>query len=117
PTGGEVSTVTSTGTQVLRHEGLAPSGMVQLDRVTSTILGRRSPAYRTLLHGAVIGVPVDQTATGSDHRPHEGSVTGAIGLDLDDIAAALAGSALSSSVSARRGTERLMAAFTSGLLP
>lgn len=117
PTEGTIETVTSTGVQVMHHEGLAPSGLVQLDRVARTVFGSRAPSYRTLLHGAVLGVPVDGTVSGSDHRPASSSVTGAIGLDLDDIAAALASEGLSSTTSSRRTAERLMAAFTSGLLP
>jgi hypothetical protein len=115
PSDGGVSTVTSKGMQVLRHESLAPSGTVQLDRVAATVLGIRSPAYRTLMHGAVLGVPVDGTTSGSDHRPSAASVSGALGLDLDDVAAALAGRALATTAQ-RRTAERLMAAFTSGLL-
>lgn len=117
PSDGTIETVTSKGVQVMRHEGLAPSGLVQLDRVAKTVLGRRAPSYRTLLHGAVLGVPVDGTVAGRDHRPASSAVSGALGLDLDDIAAALAAEGLSSSTSSRGAAERLMAAFTSGLLP
>ncbi|USQ75529.1 hypothetical protein [Ornithinimicrobium cryptoxanthini] len=116
PTEGTIETVTSTGVQVLHHEGLAPSGLVQVGRVAKTVFGRRAPSYRTLLHGAVLGVPVDGTVSGRDHRPASSSVTGAIGLDLDDVAAALAAEGLSSSTSSRSAAEHLMAAFTSGLL-
>lgn len=111
-----METVTSTGTRRLESESIAPGATPAVGTVRKTVLGRRPATYRTLLHGSVIGVPVDGTATGHDARPAAEAVSGAIGLDLDDIAAALAGEALAQTAGTRRSSERLMAAFTSGLL-
>ena len=65
----------------------------------------------SLLHGVVYGVPVTQ-APAVDQRPEASSLRVSLGRHDDDVIAALA-SVSGTAASARRDTERLLAAFTS----
>jgi len=72
----------------------------------------------TLLHGAVIGVPLP-VAGGSaalDLRPAPEAVTVVAGEHVDDLVAAGLSAAVSGDSDARRGVERLLVAFSTGLL-
>ncbi|CCK31822.1 hypothetical protein BN159_7443 [Streptomyces davaonensis JCM 4913] len=70
----------------------------------------------TLLHGAVIGVPV-MGAPGTDPRPAPGATRLAFGDCTDEVAGALAATGMGLSDDSRAATERLLVAFTSRLMP
>lgn len=78
------------------------------------------PQFAALLHGAVLGVPVDgRWPAGADDKPTPSDIDVAIGLDLDDLVAAFGADVLGgdvTSVEQRRAVEHLAAAFTSDLL-
>ena len=80
---------------------------------TSSSSGWRA-RYSTLLHGSVIGVPIGADLPAADERPSADEVTGTVGLDIDDVAAAFAGRASGSPQRQLEG--RLFAAFTANLL-
>ena len=73
------------------------------------------PTYAALLHGAVMGVPIDATL-GADGRPVAADCSTAIGIDTDDVVAAFAAPALAVDRASREALERLTAAFASGML-
>lgn len=70
----------------------------------------------TLLHGAVVGIPVDGTAGGTDLRPQAAGTRLALGDSLDELVATLAASALGSTTGERATLERLLWAFNARLL-
>ena len=72
----------------------------------------------TLLHGAVIGVPVDGREPAVDLRPDPGQVRVALGEHTDDLVAAVLAGGVGSPADAeqRRAVERLLSAFTGRLL-
>ena len=101
----------TTAEDVIPYSGLPVSS---LDEV---VLGVAATRYHSLLHGSVLGVPIDGTATGADDRPKsEDLAGGGLGLDIDDVAAALAAPGLGLGDGQRQLAERLMAAFTGGRL-
>lgn len=114
--GTDVTTVRKYSTSTVRHADLQPRGTLAMPRVAGTYLGRASTTYHSLLHGCVVGVPVDGTSRGTDERPAGTDTSGAIGLDVDDVAAALAAPGLGLDAAHRQSAERLTAAFTSDLL-
>ena len=70
----------------------------------------------TLLHGSVLGVPVDGRIA-VDQRPHPRGIAVGIGTHNEDVAAALVAAELQGDdPELRRGTERVLSAFTGGLL-
>ena len=94
-----------------------PLGLgIPVAEVASTMLAPAPVRYHSLLHGSVLGVPVDGSADGYDERPEEGAFAAAAGTDLDDVAAAFAAPALGLGTDRRLLAERLMAAFTAGTL-
>jgi len=98
-------------------EDVIPYAGLPVSYVGEVVLGVASTRYHCLLHGSVLGVPVDGTATGADDRPSPDALRGgALGLDLDDVAAALGAPGLGLGAERRQLAERLMAAFTSGRL-
>ncbi len=98
-------------------EDVIPYAGLPVSDVGEVVLGVASTRYHSLLHGSVLGVPVDGTANGADDRPSPDALRGgALGLDLDDVAAALAAPGLGLGADRRQLAERLMAAFTSGRL-
>lgn len=75
------------------------------------------PRYATMVHGAVLGVPVGVAPpAGVDDRPPSSDLAVALGFDLDDLVAAFGKSAFGSTGANRRALERLSAAFTADLL-
>ncbi len=74
------------------------------------------PKYATLAHGSVLGVPVADAVPAADDRPDPAVLGTALGLDVDDVVAALGARALGLDEEHRRSAETLTAAFTSGLI-
>jgi len=71
----------------------------------------------TLVHGAVVGVPVDGREPAVDLRPESEQVRVALGEHTDDLVAALLAQDVAGPDSdQRRAVERLIAAFTGRLL-
>ncbi len=90
---------------------------VPVDRVERVLIGPRPPSYATLLHGAVMGVPVrGSRPAGVDDRPDEDAMSVALGADTDDLLSAFAAEALGVGEDNRAAAEQLCAAFTSDLL-
>ncbi|CAA9303316.1 MAG: hypothetical protein AVDCRST_MAG61-1220 [uncultured Friedmanniella sp.] len=107
--------VTPYAQQVTRYTDVSPAAAAPVAQVAAHYVGARATTYHSLLHGSVLGVPIDGALGVADDRP--ASVTGsAVGSDLDDVTAALAAPAFGVAEDARTSAERLMAAFTSGLL-
>lgn len=107
--------VTPYARQVTRYVDLSPAAASPVAQVAAHYVGARATTYHSLLHGSVLGVPVDGGLGVADDRP-DGVLGSAVGLDLDDVTAALAAPAFGVAENARTSAERLMAAFTSGLL-
>ena len=98
-------------------EDVVPYAGLPMNHVEEVVLGVAATRFHSLLHGSVLGVPIDGTATGADDRPSPDALRGgALGLDIDDVAAALAAPGLGLGDEQRQLGERLMAAFTSGRL-
>jgi hypothetical protein len=93
-----------------------PTAAVPVARTGRVVVGPAPPTYATLLHGAVVGVPVDGVLPTADDRPADGAVTAAAGLDVDDVVAALGARGLGLPDDQRRAAEQLTAAFTGQLL-
>ena len=77
-----------------------------------------APARTTLLHGRIHGVPLRRTPA-PDSRPGSESMRVAVGASISDVAAstAVVGSSMSTpDEPTRRAAERLLAAFTAGLM-
>ena len=88
------------------------------DWVTGTGIGVEAS---TLLHGAVLGVPLPGAATANDAfspdlRPDPATVGVVAGDHVDDLVAAGLSGVLGGTGDARRSVERLLTAFSSGLL-
>ena len=88
---------------------------VPVKHAESVLVGPARPRYATLLHGAVLGVPLNGPA-GADDRPTATSLSLSLGADLDDVVAAFGAAALGTGASHRAAAERLTAAFTSDML-
>lgn len=83
----------------------------------AVVLGPTLPHYATLLHGAVLGVPVGgPLPAGADDRPLSSQLSVALGADVDDVVSAFGAGALGVAPAQREFAERLTAAFTSDLL-
>jgi hypothetical protein len=70
----------------------------------------------TLVHGAVIGVPVDGRDVAVDLRPDAGRVRVVLGEHTDDLVAAALAADMGVVGDERRAVERLLAAFSGRLL-
>ncbi len=72
----------------------------------------------TVLHGAVVSVPLPSAGGGIDVdlRPEANAVTITLGEHVDDLAAAAVGARLGLDDKERLATERLLSAFSAGLL-
>lgn len=116
PTTTKVTTTTQHATTQVRRSNVAQYAALPVEEVSEVIQGIAVQRYHTLLHGSVLGVPVDGSDSGSDDRPDPGQVSGSLGLDVDDIAAALALPGIGTRVAERSAAERLCAAFTGDLL-
>ena len=98
------------------YSEMAPLVASPVAEASAHYIGVGATRYHSLLHGSVLGVPITGELTAADDRPPSGAITTAIGLDLDDVTAALAAPGFGASASQRQSAERLMAAFTSGML-
>ncbi|MEO6713572.1 MAG: hypothetical protein ABIM89_09115 [Mycobacteriales bacterium] len=88
------------------------------EEVISAVLLPSAPTRTTLLHGRIHGIPLRRSPS-PDSRPPAAGLRTAIGASTSDVAATMAvtGSALNTSDDeARRGAERLLAAFSAGLM-
>ena len=113
--GRKVTTVRKYATTVAVNEDIRTTAAMPVEAVEETFIGVAPTRYHSLFHGSIVGVPIDGTANGFDERPaSEEFGGGALGLDLDDVASALAAPAIDAD--RRQLAERLMAAFTSGTL-
>ncbi|MBK8729540.1 MAG: hypothetical protein IPM00_09205 [Tetrasphaera sp.] len=81
-------------TSTTSYEEAAPSVEVPIKGINKLIIGVAGTRYSTLLHGSVIGVPIGADLPAADERPSADEVTGTVGLDIDDVAAAFAGPGL-----------------------
>jgi hypothetical protein len=99
-----------------KFSALAPIAATAVDTAFARYIGIGATHYHSLLHGSVLGVPVTGTLPAADDRPDGGALTTSIGLDLDDVTAALAAPGFGTTPDKRQAAERLMAAFTSGML-
>jgi hypothetical protein len=97
------------------YADLSPTTGIVVSAVSEHFVAANPNRYLSLLHGSVLSVPLNGP-TGADDRPASAAIETAMGLDLDDVLAALATPAFGTTVSRRQSVERLMAAFTSGLL-
>lgn len=111
-----VTTVTEYGKATVTYSSVAPKMKLPVEEVSEVVIGIAATNYHSLVHGSVIGVPINGTAQGSDDRPDPSTIGGSVGLDIDDIAAALAASGFGLDAAHRQTAERLMAAFTGDLL-
>ncbi|MGE0879551.1 MAG: hypothetical protein AB7L13_12090 [Acidimicrobiia bacterium] len=102
--------------QTLVYEGVQPNVALPVEKVSKVVVGRKQPSYSTLVHGAVLGVPVDGSSGKADDRPSPGELSIALGLDVDDVVAAFGADALGLGDDARASAERLVAAFAGSLL-
>ena len=98
------------------YSEIAPLVASPVAEASAHYIGVGPTRYHSLLHGSVLGVPISGVLTAADDRPPSGDVSTAIGLDLDDVTAALATPGFGASAAQRQSAERLMAAFTSGML-
>jgi hypothetical protein len=110
--------VTADGRTVARSLGRSALDVaVPVRDARQVLVGPALPRYATLVHGAVLGVPVGGALpAGVDDRPAPGAARAALGLDLDDVVAAFGAGALGAGPDGRAAAERLTAAFTGGLL-
>ena len=110
---------TSAASQVARP-GLQFATATFVDKASAVVQSEPHWPRSSLLHGSVYGVPVGRALAASadvDQRPRADDVQLVWGEHNDDVAAALASSALASDdASARRAYERLLAAFTGNLV-
>ena len=95
---------------------IAPTAAAAVGAAALRYVGAGATHYHALLHGSVLGVPITGVVTAADDRPATEVMTTAVGLDLDDVTAALAAPAFGTTPDRRTAAERLMAALTSGLL-
>lgn len=98
------------------YADIAPDMSMPVDNPERVIITQRPPRFLSLLHGMVTGVPVDRPPAGVDDRPRTQGLSVAIGFDTDDLVTALGADTLGTSLSRRRASEMLAAAFTSDLI-
>ncbi len=104
-------------TQRLAYDGILPDVAMPVEKAAKVVLGPKLPTYSTLVHGAVMGVPIDGALPdGADDRPPASALGVAIGLDVDDVVSAFGAEALGLSNDQRLAAERLVAAFAANLL-
>ncbi|WP_426560707.1 hypothetical protein ACPPVT_12555 [Angustibacter sp. McL0619] len=116
PSTAPVTTVTEYSQSTVQYSGIEPKTKIAVDEVSEVVIGLALPRYYSMLHGSVLGVPIDGSSAGADDRPAGSAVAATIGLDLDDIAAAFAAPGFGLDPAHRQTAEQLMAAFTGGLL-
>jgi hypothetical protein len=98
------------------YSSVAPEAPMPVADVAGVVVGLAATRYHTMLHGSVLGVPVDGTAGGADDRPDPSTLAASLGTDIDDIVSAFAAPALGIDPAKRLTAERLCAAFTGDLL-
>ena len=95
-------------------EGVTRAADVGADKIVVT---SDPPAYSSLLHGYVAGVPVDGSVpAGVDDRPRAENLDVAMGLDLNDLVAGWFADSWALPDERRRSVELLTSAMTSDLL-
>ncbi|MEO5588051.1 MAG: hypothetical protein ABIS03_00595 [Gemmatimonadaceae bacterium] len=93
-----------------------PAASLLAEGVSRAVSGEVTWPRATLVHGTVVGVPITG-AVSADHRPATTELQAAIGVHLDDAAAAFAADGMGLvAPDERRNLERLLAAFTTQLL-
>jgi hypothetical protein len=114
----KVTVTTGEGRTVARSLGdVALKTAMPVAQARRVLIGPTLPTYAALLHGAVLGVPIDgHVPAGVDDRPTSAEMSVAVGLDVDDVVAAFGATALGTGAQHRASAERLAAAFTSDLL-
>jgi hypothetical protein len=112
----KVTTVTEHSESSVKYSSGAPKTKLPVEEVSEVFVGLGLQRYHCMLHGSVIGVPIDGTASGSDDRPDPDTIAGGLGLDIDDLAAAFAAPGFGLDAAHRQAAERLSAAFTGDLL-
>ncbi len=113
------SIITAEGRPVARSLGAASvRAAVPVSRATKVMVGPSLPTYASLLHGAVLGVPIGggSVPAGVDDRPAPADMAVAMGQDDDDLVAAFGATTLGTGAQHRASAEMLAAAFTSDLL-
>ena len=96
----------------------AVSGIGDLATEVSAIVPARPVGGEasTLLHGALVGVPLDETSRGPDLRPSIANTRLAFGDSLDELVATIAATGLGANGEERATIERLLWAFSARLL-
>ena len=103
------------GSTVAELHGIGLTDARVVSDVAGVVLAPDEPKHSCLFHGAVLGVPL-KSATGADDRPAADAIGVAIGIDTDDVVAALAAPTLGLGAGAQGAAERLVAAFTGEML-
>ncbi len=111
-----VTSVTPYARSTTTYSAVAQQAALPVAEVSEVVVGVAVTSYHSLVHGSIIGVPVDGSAGGADDRPTAAEVGVSLGTDLDDIVSAFAAPALGLDASHRLAAERLCAAFTGDLL-
>lgn len=113
----KVSFVSNSGPQ-LTHKiyGVGNPAAMPVNRASEMVMAPAGPMFATLLHGSVFGVPTTGSVSSADDRPATRDVTIALGLDVDDVVAALGVGVLGTRPAQRAQAELLMAAFASDML-
>ncbi|HWU20451.1 MAG TPA: hypothetical protein VN088_02925, partial [Nocardioides sp.] len=112
--------------RVYRSDGSAATGLLHgaayqaaypVEEMASVMLGEAFPTYHSLLHGSVLGVPIDGELPGADDRPDPASLQVAVGADVDDVAAAFGTAGLGLTDEQRAVAEESLEAFLLGATP
>ncbi len=114
----KVTVTSAEGRTVARSLGdVALRTALPVSHADRVLIGPALPTYASLLHGAVLGVPIDgRVPADVDDRPRATELSVAIGLDVDDVVAAFGATTLGTGLEHRASAEQLAAAFTSDLL-
>jgi hypothetical protein len=113
----KVSYVSNAGPKVTQKiYGVGTGNAFPVSEASEIVMAPPTPRFSTLLHGSVFGVPTTGSTSSADDRPRASDVTIAIGLDVDDVVAALGAGVLGTRAAQREQTELLMAAFASDML-
>lgn len=102
--------------EMFTYADVSPELSMPVDKPSRVVFKQRQPRYLALLHGMITGVPVDKPPVGIDDRPRSDRLSVAMGFDTDDLVTALGADTLGDSLSQRRASEMIAAAFTSDLI-
>ncbi len=112
-----ISYLSNSGPQVTHKiYGVGTGTAMPVRSASDIVLATPLPTFATLLHGSVFGVPTTGSTSSADDRPALRDVTIALGLDVDDVVAALGAGVLGVRPAEREQAELLMAAFASDML-